>query len=302
VQLAKNIYARDGYFAGAAEERAADLMEFFANPDIDLIQALHGGFGSTHLVPHLDFDVIADNPKPFVGASDVTVLHTAIRQRCGLVTFYGPGLTKINRKDTPKLNKDTLLRAVTSTVALGEVPRNPDDRYVRTLAGGHATGELVGGALWVLCQTVGTPWQLEVEGKILLLEEVGEAPWRMDALLTHLRQARALDGVAGVVIAELVDCDWSEARPEHPRTFSLEDVLERHFETLGVPTIYGLPIGHGRHFVTTPFGVRATLDADAATLIVDEPALVAPEPGERAPPERSAKPEAPGGRTAGVSR
>jgi muramoyltetrapeptide carboxypeptidase len=113
----------------------------------------------------------------------------------------------------------------------------------------------------VLCQTIGTPWQIDLDGRIILLEEVGEAPWRMDALLTHLRQAGALDRVAGVVIADLVACDWSEARPEHRRTPSLEDVLERHFESLGVPTIYGLPIGHGKHFFTTPLGVHATLDA-----------------------------------------
>jgi muramoyltetrapeptide carboxypeptidase len=277
VKLAEGTYARDGYVAGPAQQRAADLLDLFADPEVGLVQALHGGFGSTQLIPHLDFDLIAANPKPFVGASDVTVLHTAIRQYCGLVTFYGPGLTKINGAETPKFNQENLLRAVTSTEPLGEVPRNPDDAYVRTLVGGKASGEIVGGALWVLCQTVGTPWQLDLEGKIFLLEEIGEAPWRMDALLTHLSQAGVLGGAAGVVISELVDCDWSEARPESPRTLSIEDVLEAHFEPLGLPTIYGLPLGHGKHAFTIPLGVRSTLDADAQTLVIEEPALV-PEP------------------------
>jgi muramoyltetrapeptide carboxypeptidase len=274
VKLAENIYARHGYVAGSAERRAADLMSLFADPEVDVVHALHGGFGSTQLIPHLDFDLIAANPKPFVGASDVTVLHTAIRRRSGLVTFYGPGLTKINRADTPTFNQESLLRAVTSTDPLGEVPRNPDDPYVRTLVGGSASGEIVGGALWVLCQTIGTPWQVDLEGRIFLVEEIGEAPWRMDALLTHLTQAGVLDGVAGVVVSELVDCDWSEQRPELPRTLSLEDVLELHFEALGLPAVYGLPIGHGKHLFTTPFGARASLDAELGRLVIEEPALV----------------------------
>jgi muramoyltetrapeptide carboxypeptidase len=274
VKLAEGTYARNGYVAGPAYERAADLMEMFADLEVCLVQALHGGFGSTQLIPHLDFDLIATNPKPFVGASDVTVLHTAIRKYCGLVTFYGPGLTKTNGAETPKVNQESLLRAVTSTEPLGEVPRNPDDEYVRTLVGGKARGEIVGGALWVLCQTIGTPWQLDLEGKIFLLEEIGEAPWRMDALLTHLGQAGVLEGASGVVISELVDCDWSEARPESPRTLSIEDVLEAHFERLGVPTIYGLPLGHGKHHFTIPLGVTVTLDVDAQTLVIEEPALL----------------------------
>ncbi|MGH3005050.1 MAG: S66 peptidase family protein [Gaiellaceae bacterium] len=276
VKLAGGIDARDGYLAGSAEQRAADMIAMFADPAVDVVQALHGGFGSTQLVPELDFDLIRSNPKPFVGASDVTVLHAAIRRFCGLTTFYGPGLTKINAVGTPPLNQESLLRAVTSTEPLGEVPRNPDDQYIRTLAGGKASGEFAGGALWVLCQTIGTPWQIDLKGKILLLEEIGESPWRMDALLTHLRQAGVLEGVAGVVVSEVVDCDWSERRPEYPQTLSIEEVLARHIQPLDVPTIYGLPLGHGKHLFTTPLGAGATLDADRQTLSITEPALASP--------------------------
>ena len=266
VQLADGLEARDGYLAGPPEQRAADLMRLVTDPQVDAIQTLHGGFGCAQLIEHLDFELIRAHPKPIVGSSDVSTLHAAIGQATGLVTFYGPGLTKLARPTTPQFNRDHLLRALTATEPLGEIPRNPSDGYVRTIVGGQAEGELVGGALWVLSMTIGTPWQLDLDGRILLLEEIGESPWRMDALLTHMAQAGVLDGVRGIVVSELVDCDWSEHRPEYPQTLSIDDVLERHLERLGVPALHGLPLGHGEHAFTTPLRVRVALDADQGSV------------------------------------
>jgi muramoyltetrapeptide carboxypeptidase len=148
----------------------------------------------------------------------------------------------------------------------GEVPRDPDDPYVRTLAGGKVTAPLAGGCLWLLLQTLGTPWEVDLEGAVFFFEDYDAPPWYVDGMLTQLGHAGKLAAVAGVVVGDMEKCDWRETRPEWPRTRSIEDVLEKHLESLGVPVLYKLPLGHGKHLATIPLGVTATLDADARTL------------------------------------
>jgi muramoyltetrapeptide carboxypeptidase len=277
VKLGDGVYERDAYVAGDPKTRANNINSMFADPDVDVVQCLTGGYGSAQTLPHLDFDIISSNPKPLVGYSDITALHTAVRERTGLVTFYGPVLMSMNADDRNKASKEFLrehlLRALTSTEPLGPIPKNPDDDYVRTFTPGKVTGELTGGCLWLLGQTIGTPWQVDLAGKILFFEDVELPPWYADGLLNQMSQTGMLDDVIGVVVGDLEKCDWSEDRPEYPQTLSIEDVLERYIEPLGVPAIYRLPMGHGRFLTTTPLGVTATLDADNRTLTIDEPAL-----------------------------
>jgi muramoyltetrapeptide carboxypeptidase len=269
VKLSDAAFARDDYVAGDAQQRARDLEAMFADPEVDAVQALQGGYGSAQTLPHLDFDVIARNPKPFVGYSDITALHTAIRLRTGMPTFYGVGLMGIGDKERKDFTRDRLL-AVLGGEATGEVPRDPDDPYVRALRGGRVTAPLVGGCLWLLLQSMGTPWEVDLDGAIFFFEDVDAPPWYVDGMLTQLRLAGKLENVAGVVVGELVKCDWREDRPEWSRTKSIEDVLEEHLEPLHVPVIYKLPLGHGKHLATLPLGVTCTLDGDARTLTVDE--------------------------------
>lgn len=274
VVLGEGVFARAGWVAGEASRRGADVTRMFADPEIDVVECLQGGYGSAQTIPHIDFEVVKANPKPFIGYSDITALHTAIRHFTGLVTFYGPGLAGVADPETKDFTRERLLRALTSSEPLGEVPRNPDDPYVRSLCGGVASGELVGGCLWLLGQTIGTPWQIDLEGKIFFFEDYDAAPFYVDGLLNQMTQAGMLEGVAGVVVGELEKCDWREDRPDFPQSLSIEDVLERYIEPLGVPAIYGLPLGHGKYLSTTPLGVRATLDADARRLTLDESALL----------------------------
>jgi muramoyltetrapeptide carboxypeptidase len=273
VKLGDHVFARDAYVAGTAEDRAADLMAMFADPEVDAVEALQGGYGSAQLIPHLDFDLIAANPKPFVGYSDITALHVAIRQRTGLATFYGCGLIGNGDPETTAFTKDRKL-AVLSGATTGEVPRNPDDPYVRAISGGRVTAPLVGGCLWLLMQTMGTPWEIDLDGCILFFEDVDAPAWYVDGNLTQLAHAGKLDGVVGVVVGDMEKCDWREERPEWPQTKSIEDVLEECLGPLGVPVLYRLPLGHGKHLATLPLGVTATLDADERRLVIDEPALV----------------------------
>jgi muramoyltetrapeptide carboxypeptidase len=272
VELAEHVYARDDYVAGDAADRAADLNALFADPKVDVVQALQGGYGSAQVIPHLDFDTIAANPKPLVGFSDITALHVAIRQRTGLPSVYGNGLVGVGAAETTKFTRERLLQVLT-TDATGPVPPNPDDPYVRALHGGTVSAPLVGGCLWLLLQTMGTPWEIDLDGAIFFFEDYKAPPYYVDGMLTQLKHAGKLDGVAGVVVGEMEGCDWGDARPvsDWARSRSLEDVLEEHLEPLGVPVIYRLPLGHGKHLASIPLGVRYTLDADRRTLTLEEP-------------------------------
>ena len=272
VKLAEHVFARDDYVAGDERERASDLMALFADDEVDVVQALQGGYGSAQTIPQLDFDVIAANPKPFVGYSDITALHVAIRQRTGLATFYGYGLIGMGWKEATDFSRDRLL-AVLGGNSAGEVPKDPDDPYVRPLHGGRVTAPLVGGCLWLLLQTLGTPWEFDPSGCIFFFEDVDAPPWYVDGMLTQLTHARKLADVRGVVVGDMEKCDWRETRPEWPRTRSIEDVLEKHLEPLGVPVLYKLPLGHGKHLASIPLGVTATLDADARTLTLEHTGL-----------------------------
>lgn len=272
VKLAEHISAREHYLAGSAELRAHDLMEMFADPGVDAVICLQGGYGSNQLIPLLDYGVIRDNPKPFMGYSDITSLHVAIRQRTGLVTFYGPGAMSMSAPTASTFTQQRALNVLCDGGA-GPVPRGPDDPLLRTLHGGQVTAPLVGGDLWELRETLGTPWEVDTEGSILFFEDVEVMPWQVDGMLSQLTHAGKLQQVVGVVVGEMAGCEWSRERAWTPNTKSLEDVLEYYLEPLGVPVLYGLPLGHGAHLATIPLGVTATLDADKQELWIDEPGV-----------------------------
>ena len=274
VKLAAGVWDRDDYVAGDARSRASDLTAHFADPEVDVVQALQGGFGSAQLIPHLDFDVVGANPKPLVGFSDITALHVVLRQRAGLATIYGNGLMGVGSHETTSFTRERLL-AVLRGGGTGEVPRDPDDPWVRAIHGGRVTAPLVGGCLWLLMQTMGTPWEIELDGAILFFEDTHTPPYYVDGQLVQLAHAGKLDQVAGVVVGQMEKSDWGDLRPvsDWARSRSLEDVLEERLGSLGVPVLYGLPLGHAKHLAALPLGVTCTLDADARTLTVDEPAL-----------------------------
>jgi muramoyltetrapeptide carboxypeptidase len=271
VKLAPGIHERDDYVAGDPRRRADDLNSLFADPEVHVVQSLQGGYGSAQTIPYLDFDLIAANPKPFVGYSDITALHVAIRQRAGLRTFYGYGLIGVGDKETSAFSRERLLQVLRGD-AVGEIPRDPDDPYVRAIAPGRVSAPLVGGCLWLLMQTMGTPWELDVDNAILFFEDYLEPPYYIDGMLTQLGHAGKLERVVGVVVGDMEKCDYGDARDvsDWRASRSLEDVLDHHLQPLGVPVLYKLPLGHGKHLASIPLGVRCTLDADARTLTVDE--------------------------------
>jgi muramoyltetrapeptide carboxypeptidase len=272
VVLTDGVWAKDDYEAGSPEQRAADLHGLFANDEIDVIQVLWGGTGAIRVLPYLDFGLIAAHPKALMGYSDITNLHVALRQEAGLATLHGPGLGSMGIPERTAFTWDSALKGFTDG-GIGPVPDDPDDPYRRTIAPGTVTAPIVGGNLFTMVHLMGTPFEPAFDGAILFFEEVHEPVYHMEILLNQLTMAGKLDGVLGVVVGELTDCDWNERRPEAPRSRSIEDVLERTLAPLGVPVLYRAPLGHGKHLATIPLGVTATLDADARTLTIEQPGV-----------------------------
>ena len=273
LRLGEHVGDRHGYLAGSDQNRADDFMRVWCDPEVDGVKCLRGGYGCARIVDRLDYAELASRPKPFIGFSDITALHLALGRRAGLVTFYGPMIISLAKPGLSAYTLDAFARALTSTEPLGPIQPNPDDAWVETIVGGTAEGELAGGCLALLASAVGTPDPPDWRGKVVFLEDVNAEPYQIDAGLTQLLRAGAFEGVAGIVVAEHADVGPRDYKPAFPSTLSLEDVLDELVRPLGVPTIYNLPLGHGRHLATLPLGVRVRLDADAGRLEVLEPGV-----------------------------
>ncbi len=265
VRLGAHVSDRHGYLAGRDEDRAADLHDFFADPEIRGIVCLQGGYGSPRLIRHLDREVIAANPKVFCGYSDITTLHLAIAAWSDTISFYSNGAAGVGAAETSDFSRETMRRALFGDEPYGEIPRDPDDPYVRAIAGGTARGRLTGGCAGLLSTSIGTPVEVETAGRIVVLEEIplGTEDW--DAILTHLLNAGKLADAAGIVVGNV-----KMKTSGYVTELSAEDVVEELLGGLGIPVLMGLPIGHGKHHSTVPLGASAVLDADAGTLVVDE--------------------------------
>ena len=262
-------HANEGwsYVAGTPEVRARDLEWAFADESIDAVFCLGGGHGAGQLLRHLDYGIIAENPKPFVGFGDITVLHAAIGQQAGLVTFWGPMVGEFG--STSAFTRGCLLRALTRGVPIGDV--DPDGPPGQSIVGGVAEGELVGGTMSLLATLMGTPWEPDTRGKILLLEDVRQETCHVDRHLTHLLNAGLLEGCAGICIAEYVDCVPRTQSPAFDGPSPApEEIIDSLIAPLGIPAVYGLPLGHGRRLATVPLGVHARLDAYGGRLEILE--------------------------------
>ena len=265
VRIGAHVDDRHGYLAGRDEDRAADLHAMFADPEIRAVFGFQGGYGSPRLVPLLDRAVIAANPKALCGYSDITTLHLAIARWSETITFYSNGASGIGSPEVTDWSKATLRRALFSDEPYGEIGPNPDDPYVRAIRGGTTRGRLTGGCAGLVAATLGTPIEIDTRDRILVLEEIELDTEDFDAMLTHLRNAGKLAAASGIVVG-----DVRTRKSGYLAELSTEDVLEELLGPLGVPVLFGLPIGHGKHHATVPLGAMATLDADAGRLTVEE--------------------------------
>jgi len=265
VKLGAHVNDRHGYMAGRDADRAADLHAALADPEIRAIVCLQGGYGTPRLIPLLDEALFAATPKAICGYSDLTTLHLAAQRWGNVISFYSNGVTGIGAADVTEFSKASLKRALFSDEPYGQIGPNPDDPYVRTVVGGRATGRLTGGCAGLLSSAIGTRLQPDFRGRVVILEEIENEGYIHDGILTQLRNAGLFDGAAGIVVGD-IKSKWSGGIAE----LSAEDIVEDVLAPLGLPLIFGLPIGHNKHHATVPLGALATLDADAGTLVVEE--------------------------------
>jgi len=256
VEFSPSTRARKGYLAGDAEARAQDMVSLFRRSDIGAIFCARGGFGAIQTLPFLG-DEIRNRPKIFAGYSDITVLLNWFLQKFEMVTFHAPmvamdlasGLTA--RSETQLW--DTLTgKSKSWEVKLGEIIRP-----------GRSESEMMGGCLSMLVTTLATPYEIETKGKLLFLEDVGEKPYRIERMLTHLKMAGKLDGLAGVVLGDFTACDGDGPR-------DVREVVGEIFATAPYPVVMGLTAGHGEENLTLPFGVKMALDGHNGTLALIE--------------------------------
>ncbi|MFL6182329.1 MAG: LD-carboxypeptidase [Actinomycetes bacterium] len=270
VRLTDSVWSRTDYVAGPAQDRVDDLHALIEDDEVDVIFCLWGGTGAIEMLPLIDYDLLAAKPKAIMGFSDITNLHAAMLKKSGLCTFHGPGFGSFGAPGREAFTLDSALRAL-SEGGTGVVPRKPKDEYLRPLAGGRVTAPIVGGNLYTYNHLIQTPFELDMNGCILLVEDVAQKSIDFDIMFWQMRHAGLLQQVAGVVVSDLEGCGKPDPDVVHDR--SLEDVLEIHLADLGVPVLYGLPMGHGPHLASIPLGVQATLDADERTLTIDEPGV-----------------------------
>ena len=253
-----------GYLAGYDRERAQDLNDAFADPSIDGIICIRGGYGAQRLLDRIDWDTAAKNPKVFCGYSDVTILHLVLNQRCGFVTYHTPmpatewytGLDAYTERS---------LRNMLFGVQEPEV-LNPPEAPMATIAKGVCRGVLVGGNLSLISSTLGTPYEIDTKDKILFIEEIGESPYRIDRMLLMLKQAGKLRVCAGIVLGAFTDC----GAPDPEKSLTLREVFTELLLDEGKPILGAVQCGHILPTMSLPLGVNVSMDATNRTLQILE--------------------------------
>lgn len=265
-------HQHEGYFASSALEAAAKLHEAFANPQIKALFGIRGGYGCARLLPLLNWDLIKANPKIVLGFSDFTALLNGIHHQTGLTTFHGPGASM----PWPQLTRDSLQQLLFAGVTARYTHQNtaaddiiaPGDE-IKTLRGGVATGELIGGNLCVLTSLLGSPYlPTDWRNKILFLEDVNEEVYRLDRMFMQLKLANVLSQIKGLIFGSFSDCTTKVAN-----SFTVMQLLTRVASELNIPVIVNMTFGHQPDMFTFPIGATVRLNADQNFLELLSPAV-----------------------------
>jgi len=259
----------EGYFAGSALERVGGFQAAMNSDQVDGLVALRGGYGSNYLLDYKLEKSLA-NPKCIMGFSDLTTLQIYLWQICGWVTFYGPmvvGGLNAGAGVAKGYDENSLLQAVRKTEAGWKLRLRGEPMLT-----GKAAGKVLGGCMTLLEATIGTPWELDTKNSILILEDRAMKPYQVDRVLRHLKQSGKLEGVRGIVLGEFPESDPTAAGAP-----TVREVCARILRPLGVPLVFGVPVGHAtRPMLTIPLGIEARLDAEGeGTLEFLESAVVA---------------------------
>lgn len=257
VRIPEGLYAQQKYLAGSDRHRADMINRFFSDDSVQAIVCARGGFGSMRILDQLDYAAIRKTPKIFIGFSDITALLWALYARCSMTVFHGPVLTSLQQSDSDSV--DSFLQVFSLDAPVRMVPDKP-----RVLQSGVASGRVVGGNLATLCHLVGTDYQPDFNGCLVLLEDRGEPLYKIDRMLTQLHMAGSFEGVSGILLGGFESCGAEAA---------VYDIVCNRFSEYTIPILGGFPIGHGPRNITLPLGDDAVLDADRGCLSFHAPAI-----------------------------
>jgi muramoyltetrapeptide carboxypeptidase len=274
IVLGNTLTRKFGYLSAPDSERAAEFMEFVERPDIDCILCARGGYGVMRILPMLDFSVIRANPKIIIGYSDITALLVAITKLSNVITYHGPVASSTFDSFTVDYFKKALCKPYSEDndiTAKNEdfVPITFSDSRITTLTEGVAKGRLTGGNLSMIVATLGTPYEIDTKDSLLFLEDIAEEPYRIDRMLTQLWLAGKLQQCSGIILGQFKNCE-AKRIPGFEVSFSLQEVLQSRITSLGIPAVYGLPIGHVKSKMTIPLGVMAELNAAGKSFTIME--------------------------------
>lgn len=270
VVLGDNYYDRHGYFAGTDADRASDLNKFFAEPSIKMIFA-RGGWGAPRILPLLDYDVIRDNPKVFLGYSDATALLSAIHAQTGLVTFHGPSpLNTFSAEHFRRVVMNGESYTLSNPNFITENTLVQTENRIQTMRGGRASGRILGGNLSLLTAITGSEYLPDWEGSILFIEDVDESVYRIDRMMTELSLSGVLGKISGFIFGRCTDCDPGGGFG----SLTMEEMLAEHIDPLGIPAFSGAMIGHIDAQFTIPLGINVEMDANAGTITLLESGVI----------------------------
>lgn len=268
-------YTNYGHLAAPDIERARDINGAFKDESIKAIICLRGGYGTPRILNLLDYEMIKNNPKVFIGFSDITSLHIAFNQLCNMTTFHGPMATSnfaklINDKfEFEPYTYNSIRQNIFTNEKVGEHV-NPKNESLESNCKGEALGELIGGNLSLLVSTMGSPYEIDTKGKILFIEEVNEPIYKIDRMLTTLSLAGKFEECSGLIFGTFTGCDREEKSYEGGLDLTLQEVINNTVVPFNKPIIYNFKAGHSFPQPTLPFGTKVKIDADLRKVIFTE--------------------------------
>jgi muramoyltetrapeptide carboxypeptidase len=265
VKLSPNITKKHAYFAGTDEQRLEDIHTMFRDPQIDAIFCARGGWGGLRLIDQLDYNLIAQNPKPFVGYSDVTTLQLALWKMIGMPSFSGPMVAVEMGKGIELFTETHFWGLMENKNQIYQVDLRETSTTIHRH--GKANGVLLGGCLAMISTLLGTPFSPDFRGSILFIEDVGEQPYKIDRYLAHLKQAGIFEEINGLILGEFLDC----VAEEDDVSFTIAELIDQYFSGSPYPVIKDFPYGHGDLKVTMPIGCRAEIDTSGNTIQFSNP-------------------------------
>lgn len=270
VKVGQNVGKEEGYLAGNDSERLTDLHEMFKSKDVKAIFSVRGGYGSGRLLDTLDYNLIKKNPKIFVGYSDITALQLSIFKKTGLITFAGPMLATDFSGKINKYTEENFWKVITSNKKIGKL-HNPREEKFFSLTKGRGEGKILGGNLAVLTSIMGTEFFPVFKDTILIIEDIGEQPYRVDRLLNQLKLAKIFEQINGVILGRFVDCYETD---KTKKSIELNSVISHYFADLKIPVLYSFSHGHVKENLTIPFGVKTKVNSSRGFVEILESAVI----------------------------